>query len=408
MGRNRALGSPFQTENVTSDFTTDHSVDAYLVAAVPLVVTLDPFAVNNDQVLIQDITNSAATHPIVINASEGQTILNGFGSSLVLSVNGGGVQLTYRGGGWVPQGTGGGDVGTTGATGAAGATGAPGATGAGTTGATGVGTTGATGVGSPGATGATGAGTTGATGVGSTGATGTAGTVGATGAGTTGATGVGTTGATGTVGATGIGTTGATGVGTTGATGIGTTGATGAAGTTGATGSVGASGAEDYPNLPGTGTNPFSSSGTIAEIVPTATKLAFGDSYEVDSYTGQVTTTVSGTYVTVGTIAVPSTGIIDGSVSVVGHDSGDTSATQGMYRADLTFTAVWDGSAVVLLQPSSPANPLNVRSNGLGTSQPWNSRLLVSGQNVLVQVAGQGISASTVNWSAIAQVQTRT
>ena len=408
MGRNRALGSPFQTENVTSDFTTDHSVDAYLVAAVPLVVTLDPFAVNNDQVLIQDITNSAATHPIVINASEGQTILNGFGSSMVLAVNGGGVQLTYRGrrmgsarnGRWRRR--------NDRRNRRRGATGAPGATGAGTTGATGVGTTGATGVGSPGATGATGAGTTGATGVGSTGATGTAGTVGATGAGTTGATGVGTTGATGTVGATGIGTTGATGVGTTGATGIGTTGATGAAGTTGATGSVGASGAEDYPNLPGTGTNPFSSSGTIAEIVPTATKLAFGDSYEVDSYTGQVTTTVSGTYVTVGTIAVPSTGIIDGSVSVVGHDSGDTSATQGMYRADLTFTAVWDGSAVVLLQPSSPANPLNVRSNGLGTSQPWNSRLLVSGQNVLVQVAGQGISASTVNWSAIAQVQTRT
>ena len=149
MGRNRTLGAPYQAETVASDFTTEHSVDAYLIAAVPLVVTLDPFAVNSDQVLIQDITNSAATHPIVINVSEGQTILNGYGPSLVIAVNGGGVQLTYRNGGWVPQGTGGGPAGTTGATGPAGATGA------GTTGATGVGTTGATGA----------AGTTGATGL---------------------------------------------------------------------------------------------------------------------------------------------------------------------------------------------------------------------------------------------------
>ena len=68
---------------VTADFTTNHAVDAYLVDAVPLVVTLDPFAVNNDQVLIQDVTNSAATNPIVINASDGQTILNGYGAASV-------------------------------------------------------------------------------------------------------------------------------------------------------------------------------------------------------------------------------------------------------------------------------------------------------------------------------------
>lgn len=64
MGRNRALGSPYQTETVTEDFTTNHSVDAYLVDAVPLVVTLDPYAVNFDQVVIQDVTNTAGTHPI--------------------------------------------------------------------------------------------------------------------------------------------------------------------------------------------------------------------------------------------------------------------------------------------------------------------------------------------------------
>ena len=94
MGRNRTLGSPYQTETVTADFTTNHAVDAYMVDAVPLVVTLDPFAVNNDQVLVQDVTNSAAAHPITINASDGQTILNGFGSSIAISSNGGSVLLT--------------------------------------------------------------------------------------------------------------------------------------------------------------------------------------------------------------------------------------------------------------------------------------------------------------------------
>ena len=186
MGRNRALGSPYQTQTVTSDFTTSHTVDAYMVDAVPLVVTLDPFAANNDQVAIQDVTNAAASHPIVINVSEGQTILNGFGDTISISTNGGSVLLTMTPDGWAPQvlSTGGGS-GTTGATGVPGATGA---TGAGTTGATGVGTTGATGVsGSPG-------GTTGATGV-----SGAAGTTGATGVGT-----AGTTGATGAAGTPGV------------------------------------------------------------------------------------------------------------------------------------------------------------------------------------------------------------
>jgi hypothetical protein len=141
MGRNRALGSPYQTEIVSESFTTNHAVDAYLVDAVPLVVTLDPYAVNNDQVLIQDITDDAAASPIDINASEGQTILNGHGSSISIAVNGGSVQLTFRDGGWTPQLTGVGGQGTTGATGTTGTTGSTGSTGA--TGAEGV--TGATG-----------------------------------------------------------------------------------------------------------------------------------------------------------------------------------------------------------------------------------------------------------------------
>src|SRR5271166_6054843 len=102
MARNRALGSPYQTERVRADFTTDRGVDAYLVEAVPLVVTLDPYAANNDQVTIQDLTGQASsTTPIVINASDYQTI-NGFGSSLVLSIAGGTVQLTFSEGVWIP------------------------------------------------------------------------------------------------------------------------------------------------------------------------------------------------------------------------------------------------------------------------------------------------------------------
>ena len=181
MSRNRILGSPYAQLVVTSAVTTDPEIDAYLVNAVPLSITLDPNAFNGDQVLIQDITNDALANPITILASPGQTILNGHGASIQLAVDGGAIQFTFsqEEGGWVPQemSGGAGTPGATGATGAGstGATGVPGPAG-GATGATGVGTTGATGV--PGPAG----GATGATGVGTTGATGVPGTQGATGA----------------------------------------------------------------------------------------------------------------------------------------------------------------------------------------------------------------------------------
>ena len=197
MARNRALGSPYQTERVSVAFTTTFGVDEYLIEAVPLVVTLDPYAVNHDQVVIQDSTLDAAANPIVINASEGQTI-NGFGASLPLDVDGGSIQLTFRDGIWVPWQSGLGGVGTTGVSGSVGATGATGTAIGGITGATGAaGTVGATGVGTVGATGLSTAGATGFGGgaVGHTGATGVAGATGATGA-----SGAGATGATGAAG----------------------------------------------------------------------------------------------------------------------------------------------------------------------------------------------------------------
>jgi len=106
MSRNRILGSPYVSRVVTGDTTTDSKVDAYLVDAVPLTITLDPNAFNGDQVLIQDITNAAASNPITVLTSPGQTILNWFGSSLQIATDGGGVQLTFNHdeAGWAPQG----------------------------------------------------------------------------------------------------------------------------------------------------------------------------------------------------------------------------------------------------------------------------------------------------------------
>ena len=60
MSRNRILGSPYTQIVITGPVTTDPEIDAYLVDAVPLTITLDPNAFNGDQVLIQDITNDAA------------------------------------------------------------------------------------------------------------------------------------------------------------------------------------------------------------------------------------------------------------------------------------------------------------------------------------------------------------
>jgi hypothetical protein len=112
MGRNRTIGAPYQTTTITESVTTDHSVDAYLVNAAsgsPVTVTLDPNAVANDQVLVQDAAGNAASQPIDIVASEGQTILNA-GSSLAISSNGGAVQFTYSAelSGWTAQVTSGG------------------------------------------------------------------------------------------------------------------------------------------------------------------------------------------------------------------------------------------------------------------------------------------------------------
>ncbi len=59
MSRNRVLGAPYAQLVTTSAVTTDPEIDAYLIDAVPLTITLDPNAFSGDQVLIQDITNAS-------------------------------------------------------------------------------------------------------------------------------------------------------------------------------------------------------------------------------------------------------------------------------------------------------------------------------------------------------------
>ncbi len=105
MGRNRTLGSPFEIATITSPQTTEAHVDMYAVDAAlgsPVVLTLDPNAFNGDQVVVQDVGNNAGSQAIVIQASPGQTIVNGFGASISISTDGGGVQLTFDDSGWIP------------------------------------------------------------------------------------------------------------------------------------------------------------------------------------------------------------------------------------------------------------------------------------------------------------------
>jgi hypothetical protein len=98
MGLNRALGTPYQQVEKTESFTTHFGTDMYLVSAptgAPVVVTLDPNAVQGDRVAIQDVAGNAGSQAIVVDASEGQTVL-GLGSSLSLNTDYGQVQLTYN------------------------------------------------------------------------------------------------------------------------------------------------------------------------------------------------------------------------------------------------------------------------------------------------------------------------
>lgn len=202
-------------------------------------------------------------------------------------------------------------------------------------------------------------------------------------------------------------------VGTRGPTGsAGAAGPTGPAGTQGPTGPIG----NDYHLLPGVSTNEYTATGTVAEVVPTETKLGFGQTTVVDGFVGG-TSTNGASFVTIATINIPVafTNGIDVSVSVLGIDSAaTTTATSGIYRADLVFTAYYDssiGGGTVTLNPTSPS-PTNARVSGTATggTNPWSVQVaqgMAGSGNLLIQVAGGGGAGGTtiVHWSCIGQVQ---
>jgi len=360
MGRNRALGTPFEIATISASQTTEAHVDMYAVNALSgaVTLTLDPNAFNGDQVLIQDVANNAGTQPIVINASPGQTILDGVGDTATINTNGAGYYFTFDRelGGWAIQ-----------------LVLARGSSGSGVLSVTATAPIQSSGGVNP--------------------------NISITPA---------TEGAAGSMSAADKtkldnltqGVTSVTGVAPIVSSGGLTPAISITAATEGAAGSMSAADKTkldnlDYPELPGTGTSTYTSAGTIAEIVPTETKLAWNTAYEVDGFAGQFFTT-SNTPVTVVPIPIPATGSVDVSISVVAFDSG---AAGNVYRADLTFTA-----ATGVFLPAS-GNPLNVRSAGTVTG--WAATLVQSGSTVEVQLAGVSPSdpADPVTWSVIGQVQ---
>ncbi len=91
MARNRTLGSPFEQQLVSADFTTEHNIDRYIVIGPGPVVTatLDPNAFNGDQVTLLNAPN--VTGSVNIVPSPGQVLI---GASTI-SVPGDSVLLTF-------------------------------------------------------------------------------------------------------------------------------------------------------------------------------------------------------------------------------------------------------------------------------------------------------------------------
>ncbi len=104
MGRNRALGAPYQIRVMTDSFTTEYGVDEYGVdsPSATVTATLDPNGAKGDQVVIRDVGGNAAANPIIV--MDGAVVLG------VINQDGGSLSLTnYAGAGGTTWGqTGGG------------------------------------------------------------------------------------------------------------------------------------------------------------------------------------------------------------------------------------------------------------------------------------------------------------
>jgi hypothetical protein len=139
--------------------------------------------------------------------------------------------------------------------------------------------------------------------------------------------------------------------------------------------------------------------GTLMNIYPTETVFAAATSIHVDSFVQA--TTQAGTNAFANLVSIPVTsGSVDAAISIIGVDN--ASAT-GVYRGDLTFTAIASGGSLNTILPTTPIAAINTRSNGTLASVA--SQISNSGNNMLVQV--NVASGITVKWSVIVQLQWR-
>lgn len=171
----------------------------------------------------------------------------------------------------------------------------------------------------------------------------------------------------------------------------------------------------EYGDLAGTLVNEYGNAtvpsiGQIADIIPTETKFGFNTVNQVDGFTLPLTT-VNATVTTIATIKVPISNplrqLIDVSVSVMGVDSAATTlANSGFYRADFTFTALYDPASTGV-QLYGSTGPQNVRNNGTAVTNSWAASIPTplndASGRVLIQV--QGDPTDTVWWTVIGQVQ---
>jgi hypothetical protein len=165
----------------------------------------------------------------------------------------------------------------------------------------------------------------------------------------------------------------------------------------------GSSTSQQVDKITGSGTDPYTSSGTTVPILATSTTLASNNSVTVDDFISNPFVTFANTFTTIATIPVLSSPfcIVDVALSVIGFSSSGTTVFN-MYRADVTFSAYWNGSAVTILQPT---NPQNVRTTS-GASTWVGIQAIASGNNVLVQVGGfDTVHSDAVIWNCIGQVQ---
>lgn len=139
--------------------------------------------------------------------------------------------------------------------------------------------------------------------------------------------------------------------------------------------------------------------GTLMSIYPTETVFAAATSIHVDSFVQAITQ--AGTSAFANLVSIPVTsGSVDVAISIIGVDN--ASAT-GVYRGDLTFTAIASGGSLNTVLPTTPVAAVNTRSNGSLASVA--SQVTSSGNNVIIQV--NVASGTTVKWSVIVQLQWR-